>query len=122
MCRVSLLPARMVNEFVYCPRLAYLKWVQGEWDDSADTVQSRFTHRRVDPEETSACRLPTNWRPTIKLHARSIMLSSNQLGLIAKIDLIAVTDGEVVPVDYTGERPRTRINRNSSSVDHSQRR
>jgi hypothetical protein len=23
-------PARMVNEFVYCPRLAYLEWVQGE--------------------------------------------------------------------------------------------
>ena len=25
-----LLPARMVNEFAYCPRLAYLEWVQGE--------------------------------------------------------------------------------------------
>ena len=25
------LPARMVNEYVYCPRLAYLEWVQGEW-------------------------------------------------------------------------------------------
>jgi CRISPR-associated protein Cas1 len=24
------LPARMVNEFQYCPRLAYLEWVQGE--------------------------------------------------------------------------------------------
>ena len=25
-----LIPARMVNEFVYCPRLAYLMWTQGE--------------------------------------------------------------------------------------------
>lgn len=24
------LPARMLNEFVHCPRLAYLAWVQGE--------------------------------------------------------------------------------------------
>jgi len=24
-------PARMLNEYVYCPRLAYLEWVQGEW-------------------------------------------------------------------------------------------
>ena len=26
-----LLPARMVNEYVCCPRLAYLEWVRGEW-------------------------------------------------------------------------------------------
>ena len=25
----DLLPARMVNEFAYCPRLAYMEWVQG---------------------------------------------------------------------------------------------
>jgi hypothetical protein len=33
-----LLPARMLNEFTYCPRLAYLEWVQGEFVDSADTA------------------------------------------------------------------------------------
>ncbi len=43
-----LLPARMVNEYVYCPRLAYLEWVQGEWADSADTVEGRGSHKRVD--------------------------------------------------------------------------
>ena len=26
----DLVPARMVNEFVYCPRLAWLEWVQGD--------------------------------------------------------------------------------------------
>ena len=26
---LPLLPARMVNEYEYCPRLAYLEWVQG---------------------------------------------------------------------------------------------
>jgi CRISP-associated protein Cas1 len=30
-----LMPVRMVNEFEYCPRLAYLEWVQGEWAASA---------------------------------------------------------------------------------------
>lgn len=24
-----LIPARMLNEFAYCPRLAYLEWVPG---------------------------------------------------------------------------------------------
>ena len=46
-----LLPARMVNEYVYCPRLAYLEWVQGEWRESADTVAGAYVHRRVDRED-----------------------------------------------------------------------
>lgn len=25
------IPARMLNEFVYCPRLAHMMWVQGEF-------------------------------------------------------------------------------------------
>lgn len=45
---VPLLSARMVNEYEYCPRLAYLEWVQGEWADSNDTIQGRHVHRRVD--------------------------------------------------------------------------
>src|SRR5258705_11491054 len=39
-------PARMVNEFQYCPRLAHLEWVQGEWAESADTGEGRGVHRR----------------------------------------------------------------------------
>ena len=35
-----LIPARMVNEFVYCPRLAYLMWAQGEWEETGDTTPS----------------------------------------------------------------------------------
>lgn len=44
----DLVPARMLNEYAYCPRLAYLEWVQGEFHDSADTAEGRFQHRRVD--------------------------------------------------------------------------
>ena len=44
----DLIPARMLNEFSYCPRLAYLEWVQGEFADSLDTLEGRFGHRRVD--------------------------------------------------------------------------
>lgn len=41
-----LVPARMVNEFVYCPRLAYLMWTQGEWSETGDTVEGRRVHRQ----------------------------------------------------------------------------
>ena len=44
------IPARMLNEFAYCPRLFYLEHVQQEWAHSADTLDGRFVHRRVDQE------------------------------------------------------------------------
>jgi hypothetical protein len=42
--------ARMLNEHAYCPRLAYLEWVQGDFADSADTIDGRWQHRNVDSE------------------------------------------------------------------------
>ena len=44
----ELIPARMLNEFAYCPRLCYLEWVQGEWADNLETHQGTFGHRVVD--------------------------------------------------------------------------
>jgi CRISPR-associated endonuclease Cas1/CRISPR-associated protein Cas4 len=106
---LPLLPARMLNEYQYCPRLAYLEWVQAEWADSADTVEGRRVHRRVDKpsgELPPAEQLPAEER----LHARSITLSSNRLGLIAKMDLVEAEDGFVVPVDYKrGKRPHVAL-------------
>jgi len=43
-----LLPARMLNEFTYCPRLAWIEWVQGEFAHSSDTLDGALQHRRVD--------------------------------------------------------------------------
>jgi len=102
---LPLLPARMLNEYQYCPRLAYLEWVQGEWAESADTIEGRQVHRRVD-SRGGALPAPDEIADDTKLHARSITLSSNRLGLIAKIDLIEAEEGSVVPVDYKrGKRP-----------------
>jgi hypothetical protein len=44
----DIVPARMVNEVLYCERLMYLEWVQGEFADNAFTVEGRFTHARAD--------------------------------------------------------------------------
>jgi CRISPR-associated protein Cas4 len=96
-----LLPARMVNEFQYCPRLAYLEWVQGEWADSADTVEGR----RVD-KPGGTLPAPEDIDESTRIHARSITLSSNRLGLIAKLDLIEGDENCLIPVDYKhGKRP-----------------
>ena len=55
----DLIPARMLNEFSYCPRLAYLEWVQGEFADSLDTLEGRFGHRRVDQPNRQEVPEPT---------------------------------------------------------------
>lgn len=99
------LPARMINEYVYCPRLAYLEWVQGEWADSGDTVEGRFRHRRVDAGR-GKLPSPEDVERGERIHARSVMVSSNRLGLVAKMDLVEGEDGSVQPVDYKrGKRP-----------------
>src|SRR3990172_329789 len=68
-------PARMVNEFAYCPRLAYLEWVQGDFEGNAG-----------------------------RIHARSVWLSAPEEFITARMDLIE-GEGDaaaltVTPVDY----------------------
>ena len=47
------LPARMVNEFAYCPRLFFYEWVEGLFAESVDTVEGAIQHRRVDAKATA---------------------------------------------------------------------
>ena len=100
-----LVPARLVNEYVYCARLAYLEWVQGEWADSSDTVEGRHAHRRVN-RDGGDLPPPADVDRAERVHARSITLSSERLGLIARMDLIESEGGKLTPVDYKrGKRP-----------------
>jgi CRISPR-associated protein Cas1 len=93
------IPARMLNEFAYCPRLAYLEWVQSDFADSADTVEGRFRHRNVD-KELGALPASDEAGDGGRIHARSIMLSAPEVGLIARIDLVEGEGRRVTPVDY----------------------
>ncbi len=102
----ELVPARMLNEFVYCPRLFYLEWVEGLWDDNADTAVGSLEHARSD---RGGGRMPApddaaeqEWSGA----ARSVSLDAPRLGLVAKIDLVEGEDGTVSPVDHKVGRPR----------------
>lgn len=96
---IEQIPARMLNEFAYCPRLFYLEYVQQEWAHSADTLDGRFVHRRVDQEQ-GAMPAAEDLTNQVKLHSRSVMVGSDRLGAIARCDLIEADEGRVVPVDY----------------------
>lgn len=90
-------PARMVNEFVYCPRLAYIEWVQGDFAANYEVAEGRYRHRRVDEEKGG---LPDSVGDEDVIHARSVMLSAPNERLIARIDLVEGENGGVAPVDY----------------------
>jgi CRISP-associated protein Cas1 len=98
------LPARMLNEFAYCPRLFYLEYVQQEWDHSADTLEGNFVHRRVD-DQAGAVPSPDEFGDGGRIHARSISIGSDRLGAVAKIDLLEGEDGCVTPIDYKRGSP-----------------
>ncbi|MCP5115416.1 MAG: CRISPR-associated protein Cas4 [bacterium] len=96
-------PARMLNEFVYCPRLFFYEWVEGLFRESADTVEGKFQHRRVD---SGAGALPEAGEiEEEELRTRSVTLSSDGYGVIAKMDLLEVSAGAVTPVDYKRGKP-----------------
>lgn len=109
------LPVRMLNEYVYCPRLFHLMHVEGRWADNVYTVEGRHVHRGVDqldhvlpdPEAATAGsdNDETNGRdardggdepPVI---SRSVPLSSDRLHLTAKLDLVSSDGIEAVPVE-----------------------
>jgi CRISPR-associated protein Cas1 len=94
----------MVNEFVYCPRLFYIEWVQGEFRHSVDTVEGAAVHRRVD-RESGAFEVAEAVQPDEEWQARSVLLSAPRLGLIARVDIVEGRGGKVRPVDYKKGRP-----------------
>ncbi|MGH9903724.1 MAG: CRISPR-associated protein Cas4, partial [Pyrinomonadaceae bacterium] len=94
----------MLNEFAYCPRLFYLEYVQQEFKHSADTLDGRLVHRRVDQEKG---RVPAaaDLNDQVKLHSHSVLVGSERLGATARIDLIETDEGREIPVDYKRGRP-----------------
>lgn len=98
----EMLPARMLNEYVYCQRLFYLEWVDHRWADNDDTAQGRFAHRRVD-QTGPALPPPTEMESFLRAH--SVQIENAELGLVAVIDRVDHSDGTASPVDIKKGSP-----------------
>lgn len=93
------IPVRMLTQYTYCPRLAYMEWVQGEWHENADTVEGTIVHRRVDrPEGSLSKEMDQDYDKLIR--SRSVSMSSDAYGITAKIDLVEQSSDQVVPIEY----------------------
>jgi CRISP-associated protein Cas1 len=110
----GLLPVRMLNEFVYCPRLFHFMHVEQQWADNVFTAEGHEVHRRVDRFDNI---LPEAGPPAGSEGegegdappetSRSVTLSSERLGIVAKLDLVSTAGDEAVPVDTKrGRAPR----------------
>ena len=101
------LPARMLNEFVYCQRLFFYEHIEGVFVENADTERGKAIHKKVDRgrgdlppaapvdepavEPSSEGTTPEPEAATDVIHSRSAMMGSDRLGVVAKLDLIEVT-------------------------------
>jgi CRISPR-associated protein Cas1 len=99
-------PARMVNEFVYCPRLFHLEWVQGRFAANDDVEEGLYVHRVVDEPGGDLPGPENDVERFAGRTSRSLWLSSPDLGVSAKLDIAEVgVDGSVVPVDFKKGSP-----------------
>lgn len=108
------IPARMMNEFVYCQRLFYYEFVEGVFVESVDTLRGGAIHQRVDSgngalpaakkkskaeKTTTEDQSAANGDASTKepeaqdtepetIHSRSVQMGSERLGIVAKMDLV----------------------------------
>ncbi len=107
------LPARMINEFVYCPRLFHFEQVLGVFVHNQYTVEGANQHKRVDKEAHKSAPRPTDVAES-PVVIRSMTLSSEQHRVIAKLDLASFKDGMATPIDYKRGAPRRSGDRNTA--------
>lgn len=115
------IPARMLNEFVYCQRLFYYEFVEGVFVESADTLRGGAIHQRVDSgtgalpaaKRKSGTSKPKEAQGTAAdaadpaskaaetqstepetIHSRSVQMGSERLGVVAKMDLVESKTGK----------------------------
>ncbi|GAB05115.1 CRISPR-associated endonuclease Cas4/Cas1 [Gordonia amarae] len=100
---IELLPARMLNEYVYCPRLFYFEWVDKRWAPSHDTEHGSFVHRAVDKRAGS---LPEPEDVGNGVKVTALQIESHALGLVAVLDRVDDGgDGTLIPVDTKKGKP-----------------
>ncbi|MGH7978870.1 MAG: CRISPR-associated endonuclease Cas4g/Cas1g [Limisphaerales bacterium] len=122
------IPARMLNEFVYCQRLFYYEFVEGVFVESADTLRGGAIHQRVDSgngelprpkrktttdkskgEEKPADAESASKEPEAQsvepetIHSRSVQMGSERLGVVAKMDLVEVRAARADSADGGGD-------------------
>lgn len=96
------MPVRRLHNFLYCPRLFYLQWVENIFEENSDTAIGTAIHRQTDQpsrlDEERDAALRDGLSEGVKL--RSLRIESESLGLIGVIDVLEGCEAGVCVVDY----------------------
>ena len=104
---LPLMPVRRLHNFLYCPRLFYLQWVEDLFVENEETTSGSAVHKRVDdPSHLRDQDLP----PEQRANLRSVSLQSDSLGLTGVADLIEEKGQGRELLDYKRGAPRRDAN------------
>ncbi|MBI4249346.1 MAG: CRISPR-associated protein Cas4, partial [Elusimicrobia bacterium] len=97
----ALIPLRMLNEYVYCPRLFHLEHVQGLFRESADTVAGAFQHKRAESNRSKVRRKDKEPEAEEQpnFFTKNLSLSSEKLGITGKLDAVEEEGGHWAPLE-----------------------
>ena len=99
---VPLLPVRRLHNYVYCPRLFYLQWVEDIFVPNEDTVEGDAVHSKVD----DPTRLKNDALASAGGTLRSVALSSEKYRITGVVDLLEKdSEGSIRLVDYKKGNP-----------------
>ena len=97
------LPLSLLNDFLFCPRRAALKAVDGCWGQNAHTVKGDLAHEHADLPGYEVAK-------GVKL-LRALPVFSERLELSGKCDIVEQNgDGTLCPVEYKKGPRRKFIN------------
>lgn len=96
------MPVRRLHNYLYCPRLFYLQWVENIFEENADTATGSALHRQADQpsrfDDAKSSALREGLPEGAKL--RSLRLESATLGLIGVMDIVEGGPDGACVVDY----------------------
>ena len=100
---LDLIPVRALNQVTYCPRLYYLEYVEAVMPTNEYVEDGSFQHRRVnDPKLENKTRKEGD-----KFQTRGVSLSSEKLGIVAKLDVLEESEAGSQPIEFKrGTAPR----------------
>jgi len=102
----EILPLSLLNDFLYCPRRAALKVVEGWREANVHTVLGDIAHEHADLPGYDVAKGVTL--------LRALPVWSERLGLSGKCDVVERhADGALVPVEYKKGKRRTFENDNA---------
>lgn len=98
-----MLPLSLLNDFLFCPRRAALKIVEGMWGENEHTALGDVVHENVDVPGYQTTR-------GVKV-LRALPVWNRDLGLSGRCDAVEVhSDGTVVPVEFKKSRKKSFAN------------